>query len=571
MFDTIGAITERTIIIRTIIMTKNLRTSRCGVMVAGAVLAIGLTSWMAACSDDSSGGRDAALQDGTTNGDANTGPDGGLDGTVSDGASNDGGSDACPDPVSDDYCEATGGGVCWTIDPVNGDDQAAGTYDHPWKTFVNVNTSIYTQYRPATWKGLNPGDVVYLKTGVYSAIYHPGDDGGADGGGSYVLYLRGVDGTESDPITVKGFPGAHPVIDPAGQGRGIHLLQSSYLRIEGIEVRNAYSRGVYVGECDFVRLSRLLVHDTDGTVSANVSGMEIAANHIDVSDSVFYDNYDRTAAQNDTQTGNSCNVVLFGGGDVHIHDSIFYQTADRSSPFSGCGVKYKHASRQPDAHYEIDHCYFENHKYFAIGVGTAHAHVHHNLINGAPVGIVSKDFGGPTHQYDQIFEFNTIYDAEGFFVSPTLDWVDHDNGPWPDVQDNRFSSNVVSSPMDSYTSDHRTVLLNSYMSDDLYLTLKDGIDFEDNCYFNPLQAVSFGFAGADNYGPLGAYYSLSQWQATYSWDQQSVEADPQFIDPAHLDFSLPASSPCAQWGALTDGNGVPLDKDMVFRCVDESP
>ena len=75
------------------------------------------------------------------------------------------------------YCEAQPPATCYYVDPVNGDDGAPGSFAQPWRTMVNFNESIYQGFRPPTWVGLSPGDVVYLMEGVHNTIYHPGGDG----------------------------------------------------------------------------------------------------------------------------------------------------------------------------------------------------------------------------------------------------------------------------------------------------------------------------------------------------------------------------------------------------------
>jgi len=474
----------------------------------------------------------------------------------------------CPENVPADFCEAVGAGSCYYVDPVDGDDANSGTHDAPWRSLVNVNTTIYNQYNAPGWVGLAPGDVVYCKTGVYSQIYNPGDDGGATGGGSFIFYVRGVHGEAGAPVVLTRFPGHHPIFDPDFAGRAIQLSQSSHLRISGIEVRNAHNRGIRIEESEQVVVEQVVVHDTDGTVADNIAGLEIlGSTDVEVADSVFYDNFDRSAAANDAQTHNSCNLVLFSNaGAIVVRDSVFYQTGDRAGPSSGCGLKYKHASRDQSSTFEVARCYFENHKYFAIGIGTAHAHIHHNVINGAPVAITSEDHGGPTHQNDQLFEHNTIFDAQALYVSPTLDWVDHDGGPWPGLEDIVFRANVVVDLTEDYNSDRLFVNLNSYMSDELYLALEPAISFEENCYHNPGTDLSFGFAGAENFGALGGYHDLVGWQQEHGYDTTSQAADPLVADPAALDFALAAGSPCAGLGAHADSVVPALDRDAVFRC-----
>ena len=474
----------------------------------------------------------------------------------------------CPTNVQVDFCEATGNGMCRYVDPVSGDDSNAGTYDAPWRTLANVNTTIYNQYNAPGWVGLSPGDVVYLKSGVYSTIYHPGDDGGPDGGGSYIFHVQGVEGEVNAPITLTRFPGHHPIIDPESLGIGIYVLYSRYINISGIEVRNAYGAGIRVIGSESVNISFAEVHDNDGTVAANVAGIDIrTTKNAEVSNVVVYDNYDRTAADNDVQTHNSCNMVLFANsGGIVVRDSVFYQTGDRNGQYSGCGLKYKHASPEPASTFEVRGNYFENHKYFAIGLGTANAHIHHNIINGAPEAIVDKDHGGPTHQNNQLFEYNTIYDARGFFMSPTFDYVNAVNGPWPDVENIEFSGNVIVDLTDSYNSDRQVVNLNSYMPNELHDALRSEISFENNCYYNPGATLSFGFAGADNYGSAGGYFDFQGWQTEYGFDSGSQVVDPLFNDPSSLDFTLAAGSMCSGFGAYQGGYQPAMDRESVFAC-----
>jgi Right handed beta helix region len=551
-----------------------------------SVLICSLCALLLACGDDDSkdtggsvtgGDGGSSGQGGGAGGDA--GATGGSAGATGGSAGATGGSAAatggaggasgagnCP-AIEPDLCEAPAGSACYYVDPAGSDD-GAGTYADPWRTLHNVNLSIYSSVRPATWKELHPGDHVYLMDGVHDAVYHPGDDSGTQGGGSFLLYVRGLHGEEGKPVVFKGYPGHRPILDIDGAGRAIQVEASSHVRLEGLEVRDAWNRGIRLAGSDQVSVSRVLVHDTDGTVADNVAGFEVlGSTNVEVSDSVFYDNYDRTAAANGVQTHNSGNFVLFGGANIEVHHCIFYMTGDPAGQSSGFGIKYKHASTDPTGWFHLHDSYFENHKYFAIGLGTAHAHVHHNVINGAPTAIVDQDHGGTTHQSDQVFEFNTINDARGLYVSPTLDWVDHDNGPWTELVDIVFRNNIVVDTTDTFTSDSRTMMLNAYMDDALFLAVRDGISFEQNCYQNTSQPVSFGFAEATGQGALGGFYDLAGWQSEYGYDVGSLEADPGFADPAGMDFTPAPGGSCADKGALTDGHVPPFDKEMVFRCA----
>ena len=466
------------------------------------------------------------------------------------------------------YCEAQPPATCYYVDPVAGDDGNSGSFVHPWRTMVNFNESIYGIYRPPTWVGLSPGDVVYLMEGVHNTIYHPGHDDGPDGGGSCIIWFQGLDGTPEAPILVRNYPGHHAILDPGAQGEGITVLYSSYIHIRGLEIRNAYGRGLLFHGADQSWADHLLISNTDGTVADNVAGIEMAySDGVELSDSIVYDSYDRTAAQSGANTHNSCNMVMFNNSGVtSIHDNIFFQTGDSTGQFSGCGVKYKHASDDPLSTFEVYRNYFENHKYAHLGVGTHNANIHDNIMAlGTGQAVSSEDWGGPTHIQHQVISHNTFYATGGLWVSPTLAWVNATNGPWADLTANVFESNILYDTRTSYHQESRPVLLNPYMSDELYLALRDGITFESNCYHNPALPISFGFAEDDGYGPLGGVYDLAGWRAAYGWDLSSHETDPLFVDAAGLDFT-PQAPACADKGALA-GGGDPIKTDKVYSIL----
>jgi hypothetical protein len=510
---------------------------------------------LSSCGDDSNAadagapGRDAGARADARPSDAPSGSDAG---------SSDAGPSPC-EPVAPDFCEAPAGSRCFYIDAAGSDD-ADGSAGAPWASFVNVNRSIYPSARGPRAVDLAPGDVVYVMSGVYSTIYHPGDDGGPDGGGSYLFHVRGIDGTPEAPIVVRAFPGHRPILDPASAGVGMLVSQSSHVRIDGMEIRNARERGIRIEESTGVVISRVVVHDTDGRREDNLAGLEVlGSTDVEVHHSVFYDNYDRRPS---TQTENSRNVVLFSNsGRIAIHHSVFYQTNDPSSNDSGAGVGYKHSGR-PGSTFELYANHFENLKFSAIHIGTHSAHIHHNTIVGN--GLASSDMDGPTHQYDQVFEYNSFYgDAALFYMSPTLDWVEAGET----ISGNRFRRNVLHDTSEEHRQENRTIDLGTYASDELVTALAAGLVFEENCYFAASGAPSFGFGeAAGGYGALGGAYDLAGWREAWSYDLASIVANPEYMDAAGGDLRVASSSACAEYGAFTGGIE-PVTRDFdPFAC-----
>jgi len=276
------------------------------------------------------------------------------------------------------------------IDPANGSDDSNGGKAAPWKSFGNVISYYKADYRPAGWVELKGGDCIYLANGVYSETFHPGAwQKGPTGGGSFVAYFRGRRSDNGRPFRIRALPGHKPVIDPRGKGTGLSIFQSSNWEVEGVEVANAYGRGISLNESKKIRLRKVHIHDTDGVDNNNIAGLYITdCRDVLIFNCVFNDNYDRTCADTGGKaTENSANVVIFGGmqgGDIRIANCQVYQSLPLTDKLSGGGIKYKHASRVPDARFSVYRNVFRNCKFFAFGSGTANTHFHHNLIIGGP-------------------------------------------------------------------------------------------------------------------------------------------------------------------------------------------
>jgi hypothetical protein len=448
-------------------------------------------------------------------------------------------------------CEATNGAHCYYLDPTAGSDATGdGSDAKPWRSFANVVTyygtpgELGSTARPTTAVDLKPGDYVYLRSGTY--------DGSYNYAGSIVsLYYRNVDASAA-AIHIKAYPGQTPVIAPSVKAVAITVLGSKGFVIEDIEVKGAYQFGVWISESDAVTLRRLHVHDTDGVDNDNIAGIHfLQATHAELACSTVHDNYDRTNADtNGVATENSSNVVAFGGGSLRIHHSLFYQTPATSAPKSGGCIKYKHAATDIDAVFEVDHDILRQCKFMGVGTGTQHSRIHHNVFQGGG-GIVSRDFGGPTHQTDQVFRFNSFYhafyEAGTLDISPTSNWND---ASFTDPKGFVFSDNVVVEARTAASQEVGTIAIGTYASDALYQATVPELKLERNCYMNESGPLHFALFAANggNYGALGAQYDFAGWQAK-GFDVDSVEAAPGFTAASEGNFELASTSPCATMGA----------------------
>ncbi|MHC4395498.1 MAG: hypothetical protein ACYS1A_07560, partial [Planctomycetota bacterium] len=456
------------------------------------------------------------------------------------------------------------------IDPVSGSDSSGdGSFGNPWETFANIQYYYSSGDRPPGWIQLQPGDTIYLMNGTHNTSI--------DAGGGYtncIARFRTYHGSSGSWFRIAAYPGHSPVIDGGGSNYGIHVFQSSYWEIEGVEVKNCYGRGILISEDTAIKVHDVHIYDTDGVDNNNISGFYLSAStDVEVYDSVFNDNYDRTNADTGgNATENSCNAVVFGGtsgGDWIFHDCQFYQSLPLSDPKSGGGLKCKHASRENDRYFQVYNCTFANHKFWAFQTGTGNTHFHHNLIDGGG-NIHSKDGGGVTHQINQTFEYNTHYNTKGMMLNPTDTWV---NAEFPDDPKNiQFKNNIVYDN-GSYDVFSGIITVGTYMTDEMFNKIEPELFFGNNCYYNPSVACQFniGAVNGGDRGVLGDVYTLSEWQSTYGYDTNSIEANPLFVDAPNGDFHLQGGSPAAGMGMYGDVPTVtPIFLDNTGGVVDGS-
>ncbi len=147
-----------------------------------------------------------------------------------------------------------GGGKVYFMAPW-GDDENVGSVDAPFATFGEAIAAM------------EPGDVLYLRGGVYY-------DAGMEAS------IGGKAGDASHWFTVLNYPGETPIIDGEFSDSlqsAIHLAAPAYWHIEGLEIRNFQTDGIHIAGGNNIELINLNIHDVaqfkrfedEGTTSIN--------------------------------------------------------------------------------------------------------------------------------------------------------------------------------------------------------------------------------------------------------------------------------------------------------------
>lgn len=451
------------------------------------------------------------------------------------------------EPTGPHVCEATGAGQCYYI-ATTGDDSNIGDIDNPWRSFTNLD-SHYGSCPPPQPTTLAPGDVVYLRDGVHDVVNREDTDNGCGTGAAHVGRLsqfNQVHGTATDKITLSGYSGEKAIIDPGFAGVGLFIGGAEYFTIKDLEIRNAFSRGLKVEDSEYIHIDRMHIHDTDGLDNNNVSGMELHSSFdVEVTNSVFNDNYDRTNADTGgVKTHNSANVVLFGGGNQLFQCNDFYQTPLPSADKTGACLKYKHGGTTAGTYFRVFNNSFDQCAFFAIQANTHNTRISDNFISNGS-GVV-YDEEGPNNFVNIVTEYNTFYDSS--FAISRFDEDDTSLPSFPvEPADLGFNNNILVSLVNSYGGEGGIVRIGTYYSDETVNLIQPALSLDNNCYFNPNTAPVFDFASAQNAGSLGDQYSFSEWQSQ-GFDQNSVVADPMFRGAATRDFTLLSESPCSAMG-----------------------
>ena len=141
---------------------------------------------------------------------------------------------------------------------VDGDDEASGSIDEPWRTIQSGVDRI------------GPGQKLYVRGGVYSET----------------IWVR-HSGRPGLPLVISAYPGEEAVIDgtliprlsPEKFWGMISATGQEYLVIRGFTIRNAHMAGITVDSTDHVVIEDNLIYNTLGSGIISYWGDDITVEH----------------------------------------------------------------------------------------------------------------------------------------------------------------------------------------------------------------------------------------------------------------------------------------------------
>jgi hypothetical protein len=208
-----------------------------------------------------------------------------------------------------------GSGGNFYVDANFGDDAAPGDSAHPFQTVQHAADVV------------NPGDVVVVRNGVYTASGSVLDIERGGTAGNYVVFRAAVpwgavlDGGQSDHT------------QPNGAENGIYL-GASFVRVEGFEIRNVWHDGVSPSSSasDFQIVGNH-IHDIGRyceTTGIGLSGMTFINDNVVVERNLIHDIGRDSTGEHGCNPGNDYwqnhdhGIYLSSGTNAIIRNNVFY-------------------------------------------------------------------------------------------------------------------------------------------------------------------------------------------------------------------------------------------------------
>ena len=447
--------------------------------------------------------------------------------------------------------------TAYFVDAVEGDDSNAGTSEEPFETYLPFIWT-YGETNPDIGKiQLQSGDEVVFRRGLYSATYQTPDDLPIN---QYRgCFLRNIHGTVSNPIIIRGEPGAILDAIPPQECQGsecisLAIQQSSNIEITGLEF-SGLGRAITFHETENIQIHGNWIHNIDGTDNGNMEPLHLVSNSgsVEIFNNLLHDNFDRTNADTDGQkTENSRHIGFYSnhGALIRVHHNYVFNTDPITAQFSGSGIVTKHAG---DAIFEVDHNVISRVWGSSVGSNNPNSFIHRNLILESDE-IVVKDFGGRSLFNNIVVSHNTMVNADGILIyRPNDHWYPFND--YLDIGSLEFKNNLAIDES-IHNGENGTLSVCPYVEQQIAdkVLLPGNLCFEGNHYSHAGPFRTIWFVGLPSYELL----DFAQWQ-NLGFDQLGAEA-------LTLDSDFLPNSSQAQDAGWYSESGVRL---TLFATIDD--
>ncbi len=440
----------------------------------------------------------------------------------------------------------------------DGDNNNPGTYTQPWQTIEYA----------ANNSQIKPGDTVFIRAGTYN---------------EYIQ--QGISGSPGNPITYKNYPGEMPVITGSGTWRW-HILEQSYIRIEGltfrnfekggiqIRARNDSITGIEVLNCTFENQGPLnnegakTIHVTTTDTDHMVTNVTIRGNHLENVDTgdhpaiqVAGDSHYVQVVDNYIESTTSIAIGVAGRPDIDQPTNILIKgneiTDHGSAGKYSAGIYLDGAGENIVVEENIIYGGQQGIKVSleptAAGLITRHVLVRRNLLyNNTQINLKLGvgDSNDSCSQAGQLEESTAVHNT----VFNSL--AESTNNRFGCGQDLRWKNNIFVDVSDGTAFQYKS------NDDDTTYAATWLMDF--NLFYNANNNGYYRWSGT-------TFDSLTSFKSASGQDISSFEGNPQFANSNNGDFQLePNSAARDAGGSLTfttntgSGTVVPVDEAWYF-------
>lgn len=465
------------------------------------------------------------------------------------------GTDTIAMGVIDDGTIATSNAIF--IDAYAGTD-GSGTEGSPYNNWTSVRNNLASSTR-----------YVYIKNYLNPSETGSGATAPSGTGDGYHFEVKGTTvattqrASEADRLYIRNWPGFEGGIDGTKDRSGNTITQATngggfkcdddaddiceYVTFRGLTLKNIHTTGLANTKAYGIRIKANSgnLHERIGVERCTFDGMTASATS------------STAAVYGECQSGGSGHYVWACNFDNQLNDG----GVDKQ-----WGVEYFGGIHIVNQKNTFNRCagIYEKETPTAAQVGYQNSFNH--LIEGSlRTGSQGSNQYSDYHiTQSNLLDNNVTYDS----VSPIH--YDNDNA-LGDVDGLWATGNVIYSPQtlsnrgafDFRRTVNNVVMFNNIIQDHRVMTRYDQVSNESeyqnyNCYYQDTDTGTMFEYNATNYANLAAHVSGT------TFDDNSIDTDPQFTNPATDDFTLGGSSPCAGTGLSGTDMGLYLTGDETL-------